>query len=47
VVGFEVFRTKGASELAVAQGARAAIAQLQKEHPNVVLREVVDNVLPV
>jgi multidrug efflux pump subunit AcrB len=47
VVGFEVFRTRGASELDVAAGAREVIAQLQKEHPNVVLREVIDNVAPV
>ena len=47
VVGFEVFRTKGASEIDVAEGARAAIADLQKEHPNVVLREVIDNAAPV
>ena len=47
VVGFEVFRTRGAGEVDVAEGARAAMAQLQKEHPNVVLREVVDNAEPV
>lgn len=47
VVGFEIFRTRGASETEVAAGARAAVAQLQKEHPNVVLREVVDNAEPV
>jgi multidrug efflux pump subunit AcrB len=47
VVGFEVFRTRGASETEVANGARAAVEQLQKEHPNVVLREVIDNAAPV
>jgi multidrug efflux pump subunit AcrB len=47
VVGFEVFRTRGASEIDVATGARAAIAELQKAHPNVVLREAVDNVAAV
>ncbi|UVW28095.1 efflux RND transporter permease subunit [Massilia sp. H6] len=47
VVGFEVFRTRGAGEVEVAEGARAAIAQLQKEHPDVVLRQVVDNAEPV
>ncbi|MDB5753817.1 MAG: transporter [Massilia sp.] len=47
VVGFEVFRTRGASEIAVAKGARAAIAELQKEHANIVLKEVIDNALPV
>jgi multidrug efflux pump subunit AcrB len=43
VVGFEVFRTRGAGEVEVAEGARAAMDQLQKERPNVVLREVIDN----
>jgi multidrug efflux pump subunit AcrB len=47
VVGFEVFRTRGASETEVAEGARAAVAELQKAHPNVVLREVIDNAEPV
>jgi multidrug efflux pump subunit AcrB len=47
VVGFEVFRTRGASETEVAQGARTAVAELQKAHPNVVLKEVVDNAEPV
>ncbi|MDB5909414.1 MAG: transporter, partial [Massilia sp.] len=47
VVGFEVFRTRGASEIAVAKGARAAIAELQNEHANIVLKEVIDNALPV
>jgi multidrug efflux pump subunit AcrB len=46
-IGFEVFRTRGASELDVAAGARQAIAALQQAHPNVVLREAVDNVAPV
>jgi len=43
VVAFEVFRTRGAGEVDVAEGARAAVAQLQKEHPKLVLREVIDN----
>ncbi|APA67061.1 MULTISPECIES: efflux RND transporter permease subunit [unclassified Janthinobacterium] len=47
VVAFEVFRTKGASEVAVANGARAAIAELQKENPNVVLQQSIDNAFPV
>ncbi|MGX4643691.1 efflux RND transporter permease subunit [Massilia sp. SYSU DXS3249] len=47
VIGFEIFRTRGASETEVAEGARAAVAELQKAHPNVVLREVVDNAEPV
>ncbi|MDL2354093.1 MAG: efflux RND transporter permease subunit [Pseudomonadota bacterium] len=47
VVGFEIFRTKGASEIDVAKGARAAIADLQKEHANIALKEVIDNANPV
>jgi multidrug efflux pump subunit AcrB len=47
VIGFEVFRTRGASEIDVARGAREAVAELQKAHANVVLREVIDNALPV
>ena len=47
VVAFEVFRTKGASEVAVANGARAAIEELQKETPSVVLQQSIDNAFPV
>jgi len=47
VVGFEVFRTKGASEIAVAKGAREAIAELQAAHANIELKEVIDNAFPV
>jgi multidrug efflux pump subunit AcrB len=47
VVGFEVFRTKGASEMEVARGVREAIATLQGEHANIVLKEVIDNAFPV
>jgi multidrug efflux pump subunit AcrB len=47
VVGFEIFRTRGAGETEVAAGARAAIRELQAKHANVVLREVIDNALPV
>ncbi|NHZ39043.1 efflux RND transporter permease subunit [Massilia aquatica] len=47
VVGFEIFRTKGASELAVAEGTRAAVAELQAAHSNVALKEVIDNAQPV
>ena len=47
VVGFEVFRTKGASELDVANGARAAIAELQATHRNIRLNEVIDNASPI
>ncbi len=47
VVGFEIFRTKGASELDVAKGVRAAIAELQAANPNIALRQVIDNAQPV
>ncbi|MES2114512.1 MAG: efflux RND transporter permease subunit, partial [Pseudomonadota bacterium] len=47
VVAFEIFRTKGASELAVAKGARTAIAELQQSHPNVALTQSIDNAFPV
>lgn len=43
VVAFEVFRTRGAGEIDVATGARAAMAQLGKENPRIVIREVIDN----
>lgn len=47
VVGFEVFRTKGASELDVAKGARAAIAELQATYRNIRVNEVIDNATPI
>ena len=47
VIGFEIFRTKGASEVAVAKGARAAIEELQLNNPKVVLAQVIDNAFPV
>jgi multidrug efflux pump subunit AcrB len=47
VVGFEIFRTRGASEVRVAEGARAAVAALRAEHPNVVLTQAIDNAAPV
>ncbi|MEC5159857.1 MULTISPECIES: efflux RND transporter permease subunit [unclassified Janthinobacterium] len=47
VVGFEVFRSKGASEVAVAKGTREAVAELQKSNPNVVLKQSIDNAFPV
>lgn len=47
VVGFEVFRTKGASELAVAKGAKDAVAELQKNHSNIVFKEAIDNAKPI
>jgi multidrug efflux pump subunit AcrB len=47
VVGFEIFRVRGAGEMDVAKGVRRAIAEMQKSHSNVVLREVIDNAQPV
>jgi multidrug efflux pump subunit AcrB len=47
VIGFEIFRTKGASETEVAKNARAAIAELQKANPKVALTQVIDNAHPV
>lgn len=47
VVAFEVFRTKGASELDVATGASAAIAELQATHANIVLKQAIDNATPI
>ncbi len=47
VVGFEVFRTKGASEVTVAHGVRSAVEELQRSHANLVLKQVIDNAQPV
>jgi multidrug efflux pump subunit AcrB len=47
VVGFEIFRTRGAGETEVAAGVRAAVRELRAKHTNVVLREVIDNAAPV
>lgn len=47
VVGFEIFRTKGASETAVAHGARAAVEELAQNYPKVELKQVIDNARPV
>jgi multidrug efflux pump subunit AcrB len=47
VVGFEVFRTKGASEVTVAEGVRRAVQELQARHPQVSLQQAIDNAAPV
>lgn len=47
VVGFEIFRSRGASELDVAKGARDAVAELQLGRPAVAITEVIDNAQPV
>ncbi len=47
VVGFEISRAKGSSEVEVGRGVRAALAQLKITHPDMVLNEVLDFVTPV
>lgn len=47
VVAFEISRTKGASEITVAENVRVAVAELQKSHPTIVMNEAIDNVWPV
>jgi multidrug efflux pump subunit AcrB len=47
VVGFEISRSKGASEVDVGRGVRAALAQLKVSHPDMVLSEAFDFVTPV
>ncbi|QTR47971.1 efflux RND transporter permease subunit [Thiothrix litoralis] len=47
VIGFQVTRTKGASEVAVAAAARATIAQLKTAYPQVTFEEAFDTVTPV
>ncbi|WP_124951793.1 efflux RND transporter permease subunit [Sulfuriferula thiophila] len=47
VVGFEVTRMKGSSEVAVAAKVRAAIANVRSTHPNLQIAEVFDGVAAV
>ena len=47
VVGFEVARSKGASEVEVGRGVRAALEKLKVTHPDMVLSEAFDFVTPV
>ena len=47
VVAFEVSRTKGASEVSTAAQVRAAIDDLRKAHPSMVIEEAIDNVWAV
>ncbi len=47
VVGFEISRSKGASEVDVGRGVRAALAKLKVSHPDMVLSEAFDFVTPV
>ncbi|MEQ1636106.1 MAG: efflux RND transporter permease subunit [Methylococcales bacterium] len=43
VVAIEILRTKGASEIDVANGVRTAITELQNEYPTLKLEQVIDN----
>jgi multidrug efflux pump subunit AcrB len=47
VVGFEISRSKGASEIDVATGVRASVAELRAAHPTIQIDEAIDNVWPV
>ena len=47
VVGFEIVRSRGGSEVTVAQGVVAALAQLKAEHPDIVITEAFNFVDPV
>jgi multidrug efflux pump subunit AcrB len=47
VVGFEVARSKGASEVEVGAGVRAALAELRLQHPDMEFTEAFDFVTPV
>jgi multidrug efflux pump subunit AcrB len=47
VVGFEVSRSKGASEVEAGRGVRAALKELQVQHPDLELNEAFDFVTPV
>ncbi|MGS0625516.1 efflux RND transporter permease subunit [Ralstonia sp. VS2407] len=47
VVSFQVFRSRGASEISVAKGVREALGALQAERPNVHVTEVYNMVKPV
>ena len=47
VVGFEVTRSRGASEITVAKGVRDALTKLQASHPDLTLDEAYNMVEPV
>lgn len=47
VVGFEISRSKGASEVEAGRGVRAALKELQAAHPDLELTEAFDFVTPV
>jgi len=47
VVGFEIVRSRGASEVGVAEGVREALQKLQAEHPDIRVTEAFNFVDPV
>ncbi len=47
VVGFEIARSKGASEVEAGKGVRAALKELKVQHPDLELTEAFDFVTPV
>jgi multidrug efflux pump subunit AcrB len=47
VVGFEVARSRGESEVAVGAAARKALAELKAQHPHIELTQAFDFVTPV
>jgi len=47
VIGFDIVRNKGISEVTVAEAVRAALAEFAAEHPQVRIREAFDTVQPV
>ncbi|MFO0123434.1 MAG: efflux RND transporter permease subunit [Inhella sp.] len=47
VVGFEIVRAKGAGEVDVAEGARAAVEELKAAHPDITVTEAFNFVDPV
>ena len=47
VVGFEIARSKGASEVEAGKGVRAALQELKIQHPDLELTEAFDFVTPV
>jgi multidrug efflux pump subunit AcrB len=46
-VAVEIMRTRGASELAIADGVQAAIDELAAAHPNIAFTKAIDNAAPV
>lgn len=47
VVSFQVFRSRGASEVSVAKGVREAVAVLDAEHPDIKITEISNTVAAV